>query len=456
MEITREEIGTLNELIKVKLQPEDYSDQYDAELKKYQKSVNMPGFRPGHVPKGLIRKKFGRSILLEEINKIVSGKLQDYITEQKLDILGSPIPSRNGSEDNNWEQPEDFEFSFEIGLAPEFELTLPPKKTFEYLEIEVDDERVKTYMDDIRRRFGNFTNPETADERSILYGDFTELDKNGEPLEGGITAKSALAIDLVKDKGVLKRLIGIKKGEKAVMDIRKATDNNVSEVSHLLNIPKEKAETLDSEFEFAIDTINQVDMAELDQDLFDKVYGEGNVKSEDEMRDRIREEIAGMFERESDKKLKHDLDHYFMDELRISLPDEFLKKWLHTTVENPLTEEQIEKDYPNYAKGMKLRLVENKIFRDQDLKIEEDEIRSKARQYILSQFQGYGSSLTEDIMSSLVARYLEKRESVDRIIETLSEEKVFNYLKSVVKTKNKKVSYDAFVKEVQEHHKHHH
>ena len=347
MEITRERNGKRNELIKVRLQPDDYSDQYDAELKKYQKSVNMPGFRPGNVPKGLIRKKFGRSILLEEINKIVSGKLQDYITEQKLDILGSPIPARNGSEENNWEQPKDFEFSFEIGLAPEFELTLPPKKSFEYLEIEVDDERVNTYMDDIRRRFGNFSNPETADEKSILYGDFSELDGNGDPVEGGITAKSALAIDLVKDKDAREKLIGITKGEKVVMNLNKATNGNTSEISHLLNISKEKAEELNCDFEFVVDTINQVDMAELNQELFDKVYGEGNVKSEEEMREKIREEIAGMFNKESDKKLKHDLDHYFMDDLNISLPDEFLKKWLHTTVENPLTEEQIEKDYPN-------------------------------------------------------------------------------------------------------------
>jgi len=456
MNITREEIGTLNEMIKVQLKPDDYTQQYETELKKYRKSVNIPGFRPGNVPTGLIKKKFGRSILVEELNKIVSGSLQDYITEQKIDILGSPIPTNSENDINSWDNPSDFEFAFEIGLAPEFKLELPPKKTFEYLEIEVDDERVNTYMDDVRRKYGKFSNPEEADETCILYGDFSELDEKGEVKESGINSKSALAIDLVKNTSERKKLIGAKKGDTIIINLSKAFKDNDGELSHMLNVSREQVKDLKSDFNFVVDTVNHIEKAELNQELFDKIYGEGTISSEEEMKEKIKAEIAVMFEKESDNKLKHDLDHYFLDDLKISLPDEFLKKWLMTSVEKPLPPDQVEKEYPSYSRSMKMRLVENRIFRDQELKISEDEIKEKAKEYILSQFQGYGSSLTNEIMDNLIVKYLEKRESVDRIIETLSEEKVFKHVKSVVNTNKKTVSYDDFVKAVQEHHKHHH
>jgi trigger factor len=456
MNITRESIGTLNELLKIRIAPQDYSKQYESEIKKYQRSASMPGFRPGHVPAGIIRKRYGKAILIDELNKIVSGSLEQYINENSLNILGNPIPRTADSEKNNFDNPGDFEFEFEIGLAPEFSLTLPPSKTFDFYEIEVDDNKVQMYMDDLRRKYGKFSNPESADETSILYGDLMELDAAGQPKEGGITSKSTLSIESVKDAAIKKSFIGCKKGDVITLNLSKAFAGDKEEIAHMLSIPADQAAAVSSDFSYTVDTVNKVEKADLDAEFFGKIYGEGVVNSEDEFRDRVKGEISGMYMQDSDYKLKHDLEDFLLEDLKLSLPDEFLKKWLMTSVEKPLSPEQVEKEYKGYSRGMKLRLVENRIFRDQDMKITHEEIRETARGYILHQFAGYSSGLTPELIDSLVTRYLEKRESVERIIETLSDRKVFNYLKSVVKTKPVKVSYDKFMEIVKEHNHVHH
>ncbi|MBL0343493.1 MAG: trigger factor [Bacteroidetes bacterium] len=455
MNISREEIGTLNEVLKIKLIPEDYLPKFETELKKFQKTMNLPGFRPGHVPVGLIKKKYGKAILIDELNKMVSGTLENYINEQKLDILGSPIPQPSDDLINNWDEPGNFEFNFEIGLAPEISLTLPPSKTFDQYEIIVDDEKVNQYVDDIRRKYGKFSNPETSDADTIFYGDFAELDAEGNAKAEGIISRSTLSVASLKDATIQKEFIGRKKGDVVKINLVKAFNGDMDEIAHMLNQPVEKIQNNTSDFNFTIDTVNQVELADMNQEFFDKIYGAGLVSSVDEFRERVRTEIAGVYVQDTDMKLKHDVEDHLLDEMGLQLPDNFLRKWLQTAVEQPMTEEQVEKEYNGYSRGMKLRLIENRVFRDQNMQISQDEIRDMARQYIMHQFSGYASALTDDIMDSLIKRYLEKRESVERIIETLSDRKVFNYLKSVIKTNTNKVTYDEFLKIAKNHqHKH--
>ena len=451
MNITREEVGTLNEVIKINLVPEDYNPRFETELKKFQKTMNLPGFRPGHVPVGLVKKRYGKALLIDELNKIISGSLENFITESKLDILGSPIPQPSNDSINNWDEPGNFEFIFEIGLAPKFDLTLPPAKSFDYYEIKVDEAKVLQYVEDIRRKYGKFSNPELSDENSIFYGDFTELDNQGAVVAGGLTSRSTLAVSAVKDAGVRQQLIGLKKGEVISINLGKAFAGDFDEIGHMLNQPAEKVSGISADFQYTIDTINHVEGADMKQEFFDKIYGEGSVTTEEEFKEKVRAEIRGMYVQESDMKLKHDLEDHLLEDLKLSLPDSFLQKWLQTAVEKPLSPEQVEKDYPGYARSMKLRLIENKVFRDQHMQISKEEINEMARQFILHQFSGYAAGLNEEIMDSLIVRYLEKRESVDRIIETLSDRKVFNYLKSIVKTTPKPVNYDEFVTIVKNH-----
>ena len=454
MDITRVEIGTLNEELKISITPDDYQKQFETELKKVQKSISLPGFRPGHVPVGLVKKKYGKAILVDELNKIVSGSLENYITESKLDLLGSPIPQPSNDNINNFDDPGNFEFVFEIGLAPQFDLTLPPTKTFDYYEVDVDDAKVEAYTDDLRRKYGKFSNPETSDEHSIFYGDFAELDEEGKVKEGGLTNRSTFSVALVKDEEFKKQLIGLKKGDVFKINPAKAFNNNFEEIGHMLNKPAEEAGQITSDFNYTIDTINHIDKAEMDQTFFDKIFGEGSVTSVEDFIAKVRDQIKNYYTQDSDVKLKHDIEDHLLNELDLKLPDPFLQKWLQTEVEKPLSPEQVEKEYGTYSRSMKLRLIENKIFRDMNMQISQEEINEMARQYILHQFQGYSSGIDEQMMENLVKRYLEKRESVQRLIETLSERKVFNYLKSIVKTKPQTVKYEDFVKIVNDHHHH--
>lgn len=455
MDITREEIGTLNELLRIKLNPADYKNQVESEIKKIQKTLSMPGFRPGHVPVGLVRKRYGKAVLADELNKIVSGSLETFITDSKLDLLGSPLPMPSDDSINNWDVPGDFEFRFEIGIAPQFSLTLPPAATFDYYQIEPDQAKVDAYIEDTRRKYGKFSNPDIAGADSILYGDLTELNSDGTTKEGGITSRSTISIAALKDDDTRNKLTGLKKGDQVIFNPARALGSDAEEMAYLLNLPADKAASVTADFMYTVESINKVEPADLNQEFFDKIYGEGNVTSVEAFRDRVKAEIKSVYDQDADMKLKHDLEDYLLHELDIKLPDAFLRKWLQTGVEKPLSADKVEKEYPAYARGMKLRLIENRIFRDQNMQISQEEIREMARQYILHQFSGYGSALTEDIMDNLVKRYLEKRESVERIIETLSDRKVFNYLKSVAKTKLVPVTYEQFI-EITKRHQHHH
>lgn len=455
MQIIKESIGKLNDILKISLKPEDYKVKVDETLKKTKRSVQMPGFRPGHVPEGLVRKMYGKSILAEELNKIVSESLENYIKESKLELLGHPLPYKNGDDKNNFENPGDFEFAFEVGLSPQFELKLPPKHTFPYYEIEVDDKKADTYVDDVRKRYGNHTTPEIADENSVLYASFTEVDKNNQPVEKGISTTTTLAIDLVKSKPIQKKLIGIKKDDKVIIDLVKAMDDE-TELSYMLNLSKDKIKEIRNDFEVKVNNVSKVDKAELNQELFDKVYGKDNVKTIGEFRARVKDEISGMFKVESDRKLHHDIEDELLHSLKIELPDDFLKRWLVDVNEKPITPEQVEKEYAAYSRGMKWKLIENRIINENKIEITREEIENYSKHFIVNQFAQYGNSfLTDEMVADLSKRYLSKEENVRKIIESLSERKVFNYLDSVVKKDVKKVSYDEFIKIVREHHHNH-
>ncbi|HMT30808.1 MAG TPA: hypothetical protein PKD91_16165, partial [Bacteroidia bacterium] len=244
-------------------------------------------------------------------------------------------------------------------------------------------------------------------------------------------------------------------GEVIKINIAKAFSNDTEEIAHMLNLTADKVAGVNSDFNYTIDTVNRVEKAEMNQEFFDKIYGEGVISTEEQFREKVRTEIGSVYMQDTDMKLKHDIEDHLLDELSLKLPDDFLRKWLQTAVEKPLSDEQVEKEYNGYSRGMKLRLIENKIFREQNMQISQDEIREMAKQYILHQFSGYAAGLTDEIMENLVKRYLEKRESVERIIETLSDRKVFNYLKSIVKTNVKKVTYDEFLNIVKSHQHHH-
>jgi len=290
-------------------------------------------------------------------------------------------------------------------LVPQFNLTLPPDHVFPYYEIAVDDSKVNEYIEDIKKRYGKHSQPDNSDANSVLYASFTEVDSNNAPVESGITTQTTLAIDLVKDKADKKNLVGL-----------------------------------------------NVENAELNQELFDKVYGVDAVKSEEEFREKLKAEIFSMFAVESERKLQHDVQDELLNKFKVNLPDDFLKRWLLDANDKPITEERVEKEYNAYSTGMKWKLIEGNIVRQNNIRVTEEEIQNYSKQLIVNQFAQYGSSyLTDEMIDGMIKRYLDKEENVNQVVESLTERKVFNYLSSIVKKDVKKVSYDEFLKVVKEH-----
>lgn len=447
MNITKEDVTQLNSLIRIKLTPSDYKNDVDTAIKKFRKSATMPGFRAGHVPEGMIRKMYGKSFLADELNRIVSKSLHEYLKENNLMVLGDPLP-KDTEHTNNFENPSDFEFLFEIGLAPAINFDVASIAAVDYYEIEVDDKRVETYIDDLRRKHGKFSNPEQAEENSILYGELAELDENGNVKEGGITSTTTLSVELVKDADTRKKLIGIKKDDTVVFNPNKAMQD-VTEVAYMLRIDKDKAEKLTSDFQYKILSVNKVEKADINQELFDKVFGENTVTTEQDFRERVKADIAAMFRHESIHKFNHDTEDAILKQMNLSLPDEFLKKWIMTMNEKPITTEQLEKEYPSYSREMQWRMIENEIATKQNIKVEQEDLKQYAASVIMQQFGQY--SLGAEMIEDFANRYLQKQENVSKAAEAVKSKKVFDYLNQMVPKNVKNVTYDEFTHIVREH-----
>lgn len=448
MEIVRENINEQSALLRIKLSPADYQKDVDTAINKYRKQAVVPGFRAGHVPAGMIKKMYGKTFLADELNRIVSNSVNSYIRDNNLQVLGDPLPKENGMQ--NFEAPSDFEFLFEIGLAPQINISLPLKTAVDYYEIAVDDTRAESYIDDLRRRHGKFSNPEASDVKCILYGELSELDETGNEKEGGIKNQTTLAIDLVKDEEIKKKLIGIKKDDVIVFSPMKAMQD-ATEVGYMLKLEKEKAAELKSDFSYKITSINYVEKADLNQEFFDKAFGKDVVTSEEQFNERVRADIAAAFANESRHKFDHDMQDVLLHEANIALPDDFLKRWIQTANEKPLTPEEIERDYPHYSREMKLKLIENKIANENHIEVSQAEMENYARQLILQQFSGYSQQLSEELIADFAKRYLEKKENESKATDGVKSQKVFELLNQNANKNVKQVTYEEFAKIVREH-----
>lgn len=450
MNITQENLSELNKLIRIKLTPSDYQKDVETAIKKFSKTASLKGFRAGQVPSGIIKKMYGKSFLVDEINKIVGNQINQYIQENKLMVLGDPLPSENNSFENNFDAQGDFEFLFELGLAPEVNVELPIKSKVKYYEIEVDQKRIDDYSSDLRRRYGKFSNPDAANEKCILYGDLTELNDDGTDKEGGIRNTSTISIELVKDKDVKQQMLNVKKDEIIRFNPMQAMQDE-TEVAYMLKVEKESAGKITSQFSFKVASINQVEKADLNEEFFDKVYGVGNVKNEEEFNNRVKTDIAGMFANESRHKFNHDLEDVLLNEIKFELPDDFLKRWIKTVNEKPITDEQLIREYPSYSREMKLKLIEQKIAADHKIEITKDDLNGYARQLILQQFSGYGQNLGEELINDFAKRYLEKEENLRKATEAVMAHKAQEIIANHTTKDVQKVSYDEFARIVREH-----
>lgn len=442
MEVVREDKDNLNAQITVKIKEADYAEKVDNALKKYRKQAKMPGFRTGMVPMGMIKKMVGNNILADEINHLLSHAVQDYIKDNKLDILGQPLPVEDGSID--WENQKDFDFKFELGLAPEVNVSLSDKDKFELYQVKVTDKMVNEQLTELAKRYGKMTNAEVSEEGDILYGKFEEM--NGKSVkEDGISNDSVFNISVLKDKKDQKKFYGLKPGDSVVFNPKKVAEDHY--VSSWLGIGKEILPELKSDFRFTVDKINRMEPAEINQEFLDKMYGEGKLKSEDELKDKIREELEKSMEKNAEALFEREVQDYLLKKAKLSLPDEFMKKWLLQANEKPISKEQIEEEYEQYSTGLKWQLIENKLIKDNNIQVSRDEMLDFIVGVLKDHMQGMeDSGMDEEDLKATANRILENQEEAQRVYEQLYKDKLKQFYKDTVKVKTKEIDYDDFVK----------
>ena len=432
-------------IISIEITLEDYSSNVEKVLNNYRKKVETPGFRKGKTPMSLIRKKYRTSILVDEINKLLQDNLYKYINENKLQILGSPLPT--DVSDINWEKDEIFNFKYEIGFAPEFNVKITAKDKLDYYVIKADADLIKDYSNDIAKRHGKMINPKISKNGDLVFCEISQLDSDGRLMNDGIKNDATVSMDFIKSKTILKKFIGIKKDDEINLNVIKAFPNK-HDLAAMLNIKTDQISTLkNEEFKFTVKKVNRLEPAKLNIELFDKVYGKGVIKSKKEFKLKIKKEAEQQFINESDRMLKNDVVIYLVEKLKLKMPDEFLKRWLLKTSEQPLTKEKIDEEFPMYAKSLQWQLIENKILKNFDIKVTDEDVKNHTKMLISMQMKQYGQS-NPDLkeLDKIAENVLKSKEEKKKIYDQLYDQKTLSIYKEKFKLTKKGISYNDFVK----------
>ncbi|GGI23521.1 trigger factor [Pedobacter mendelii] len=444
MNITQEKTGNLNAVVKIKIAPADYTGKVDKAIKEQAKKAQLPGFRKGMVPASHIKRMYGKSILVEEVNNLLNDTLTNYIAEQKLEILGQPLPKMDDSRDFKWDNTDDFEFDYELGLAPAFEVNISSKDKFTQYVVKADTETLESRIKNIRRSYGKMSNPEVSADDDVLYTELTQLSPDGSIFEEGITSTATIRLDQIKDKKILKSLIGLKKDDEVTIDIQKALED-AAVIAKALNISEEDASELKSNFKLSVKNVNRLEEADLNQEFFDKLFGEGTVTDEVGFREKITEEVESMFKQDAERQLSNDIYEQLLQKHNFELPDEFLRRWLKATNEK-LTDEELAEGYDDFAKNLKWTLIENKIIKDNSIEIKYEDVVQAAKAKLDAQFRMYSPSpLPEDQLAQYAVQFLQEKENANRTFEEVKALKTFEQIKTIVTLEDKAIDYDKFI-----------
>ncbi len=439
MNIVKENIDDLNAVIKVKISPEDYNERYNTALKRYQKKVDMPGFRPGKVPVDMVKKRFGKHILVEEINDMLSESLHKYIADNKIDILGNPLPKDGNHID--FEHQTEFEFQYELGLAPKMNIELSPKEKYSYYTVKIDDALVEKNVEYIRRNYGQVIHPEISEEKDILIGDFAELDAQGNILAGGVFKTTLIAIEKVTNDANRKKLIGLKKDDKIVL-----TDlsDDAAYIFEILELPADKLKGLS--LQFTLKTLSRIALADLNQELFDKVYGAGKVNSVEEFRNKIVEEISIMHTSDSDRKFMNEIAESLMKKTNLTLPEKFLKKFLYLTNKEKTSMEQVEKEYHSYSDALKWQLIENHLLKTNNITVSNEEAEKYVSDLVKMNYAKRAMPATEEQIKEQVKKVLSDEKQVRNTYDRLYDQKLIELFKKTFTLEKKELPFEEFFK----------
>lgn len=434
MKVSRKNIDKLNSLLSIEVVKKDYESNVDKVLVDYKKRANIPGFRKGHTPIGLIKKQYGLSVKVDEVNKVIQKALSDFLTAEKLAILGNPIPKENKKLDWN---SDDMSFEFEIGLSPEFEVSLKNKKAIESFQIEADTKMIDSQIENIQNQYGKLVSKNSISDGFEINGSFINKELN-------VDNTTTFQLKNIKGKANIGSIKSMKIGEVITLKTNglfvkdsdldfhlKLNDDNKGEINHV---------------DFNLKEINEKIPADLDQDLFDKLFGKDTIKSVTELRGKLKADAEKNFVNQSDQKLLNDVTEYLIDNTKFNLPEKFLMKWMETAGENKLSKEDAEAEFKKSEKGLRYQLIESKIIENNKIKIDLDQIKVFSKDLIKTQMMQYGQMNPEEKeLESISQRILSNKDEVKRISDQLLSQKLITLFKSELKFKTKKVSYEKFV-----------
>ena len=442
MNIKKENTDELNAVLTIELEKEDYEDKVANVLKDYKKKARIDGFRPGKVPMGIVNKLYRKPVLVEEVNKVVSESLYKYITDEKLNILGDPLPNEEHTVDIDWDNETGFKFVFDLGIAPEVDITINGRDKIPSYTIEVDDDMINKYVDHYCQQFGKMDKQEVTEEKSVVRANIRQLE-----VEEGISVDDcAMSVEIIKDDKIKKSMVGLKVNDTLKIDLRKAYPND-TELSQLLQISKEQAAEVTGDFEITVTDITTFVKAEVNQELFDRAFGEANIKTEEEFRAKIAEEASKALVRDSEFRFKIDTKEKLVGKFSANLPVEFLKRWILKVNEGKFTQEQIDEDFDKFAEDLKWQLIKDHIAKSQEMELTEDDIKEGAKDEARRMFAQYGmANVPDEQLDGFAATILQKNEDRKRIIEAKYEDKIVDYIKSVAKVEEKSISLDKFNK----------
>lgn len=437
MEITLQKKNSTDAKITINLSEADYKNKYNEKLKEYGKKSQIKGFRPGKVPAGLIQKMYGKSILVEEVNELLSKSITEYIKEHNLPVIGDPLPETESVVNIDWDNQKDFEFVYDIGLIPEFSFNLATIEATKY-DIQPDEKVINETLENLRNQYGKMTSPEESAEGDFIYGEINEK---------GSEHKHNSSIPLSKvEKVELDKFTHKKKGDTITFELEKALKDS-GDIAYITGLSVEEAATKKGTFEFTISNISRPEPAPLDQEFFDKIFGKDVVTTEEEFKAKLKDTITENYIRESEQYLDKEIQDNLVETTAIDFPNDFLKKWLLISNQGKITQEQIDNEFDLYLKELKWTLIKNKVAEQADVKVENDEIIAFTKKLIIQQFGGMNISPDmEEGLNKIADNYLkqDKGKNYVKVFEQVLGEKVFTYLREQAPLKNKKVTVDEF------------
>jgi trigger factor len=438
MNITKENIDALNAVVKIEIVAEDYQAKVAAILLDYRKKSDIPGFRKGHVPMGMVKKQYGNSVIIDEVNKIVQESLNKFLSEEKLDLLGNPLP--RVQEDFSWDT-ETFSFEFELGLAPEFTIDLSAKKKITQYTIVADDALIDKEVENLQSRYGKMNAVAVVSKTSNVTGTFVNEEKE-------INKKSTISLTDLKAKANVKKLVGGKVGD--VIELKtKELFSDDHKLEETLGLSHDDIHGLDIVVSLTIEEVTETELAELDKELFDKLFADGSVSSVTELKGKIKEDAEKQFLAQGDQQLLNAVTEYLVENTKFDLPSEFLKKWLATVGETPMTEEQATAEFTKSEKGLRYQLIEGKVMKDNNIQLDYAELVDYAKGFIRTQMAQFGNMNPEEKeLDDIAGRILANQDEAKRLQEQLVSHKLLTFYKENITFKTKEISYEGFIKEV--------